>query len=430
MAEVPVAVRTWARKPGPAKFFNALRTHLEHGGQAQTFIRFKDDPLTIDEQIELTELFGNHAKMITAEQVNLRLLRAHLITLDFTLEDLIATVLGRVATKFELSAEERARKYAENEAARRSLLEAIRDEPGLLDEYRALLDMEPSPVSKVPGDSRTKANAWKPYDSALRAAVVLHRWATIWPGEPIPERVLLATAFGDSKSKRMSTATQRALHELTGRPYQEVAVRAETGIRLSGPLVWEVVGKVAADARGAAPWVAVPARSIQKLGRIRDGFIGVLLIENQETFEQVCVKTKANQRWLCIWSEGFSSKDLIPFVRQYAHLPVAACCDMDPPGIAIVQNLIDELGFEVTPVGMKVETWRLAKKHEESPEERAVWKSKARDLLANRCPDDLRPLAKELARTGERVEQEEMTLYLDIIRTLSSQLDQVDASRG
>ncbi|MGW2093200.1 Wadjet anti-phage system protein JetD domain-containing protein [Promicromonospora sukumoe] len=424
MAEVPMAVLTWARKSGPAKFFDALRRHLENGGQAQRFISFGGDPLSLDEQIELSELFGNHPKMITSERVNLRLLRPHLLARGFTIEDMIAAVLGTVATKFEVNTEVQAQKQAANVAARLSLLETIQGDEALLHEYKALLDMEAGPISKIPDHSLTRALAWKPYDSALRAAVVIDRWAAMWPDDPIPERTLLATAFGDSKSKRMSAAARRALHALTGRLYHDLVVKAETGIRLSGPLIWEI-GTVAADAGIAAPWVALPARSVRELGYIRGEFQGVLLIENQETFEQVCVKTDVNERWLCIWSEGFSGKDLIPFVQRYGHLPVAACCDMDPPGIAIVQNLIDELGFEVRPVGMNPETWRRAKKHEESLEDREIWKSQAQSLLANGCPESLRRLAEDLARTGERVEQEEMTLYLDIIRTLPKQLAQL-----
>ncbi len=420
MQEFPEAVLVWAAKPGPVKFLAALRKHLERGGKAQTTLPFGKDPLTQEEQLQLGELFGTRLNMITAAKVNLRQVRRQLEDRGIELEDLDQAVNGPLVTQSESKHEREVRKQLEVARCRLDLVTEMLPHSDLDQERELLLNLPLRPVHQVPPTSATGTKYWFPYDAAVRSTAAWLKWH-LREDRPIPEGTLLNEAFGNVKSERMAAAGRIAFQNLNGHSYDVLVDRAESEIRLSGPLVWEI-DDPAADARVAYPWVSVPGRSIRKLGRRSGDLDGLLLIENQETFQQIGQETGVGQRWLCIWSQGYASDDLIEFVKLYSHLPVAACCDLDPPGIGIVEDLSKRLGFRVNPVGMNADAWRRSKKMKESAQKREIWAAEAA-ALQDICHEALRPLAAAIAETGERVEQEAMDLYWELIETMSIQLD-------
>lgn len=419
MPEIPEAVAAWAAKPGPARFLDALRIHLERGGKAQGMLRFQKDPLSIEEQLQLGELFGIREKVVTAGAVNLRLVRRRLEDLGIELEDLDLAVNGPLVTRSESKQERDARKLLQVARRRFNLVAVMLPHPEFARERELLLNLPLRPAHQVPPESATGTAYWFPYDAAIRSAAAWNKWR-LRENRPIPEGTLLNEAFGNVKSERMAAAGRNAFENLVGDRYDVLVERAESEIRLRGPLVW-VTDDPAVNANVTYPWVSVPAKSIRNLGRTSGEVDGVLLVENQETFQQICQQTTVAQRWLCIWGQGFASDDLIEFVKLYRHLPVAACCDLDPPGIGIVEDLSRRLGFTVTPVGMSADAWRRSKKMVEAAERREIWAAEAA-ALEDTCHASLRPLAAAIAETGERVEQEAMELYWELIETIPEQL--------
>lgn len=176
------------------------------------------------------------------------------------------------------------------------------------------------------------------------------------------------------------------------------------------------------DARAGSPWVSIPARGALELGVLEARPDGVLLVENQTNFQHVCTDSAVPQRWLCVWFEGFASNDLVRFVRTFAHCPLAAWCDLDPSGIEIIDNLGRKAGRSVHAVGMEPDLWRSATKRDDSAADRVRWKRKA-EHLAEHGPQQLRPLARAISATGERVEQEEFEVYQRVLPTLVDRLD-------
>jgi hypothetical protein len=421
MPEIPESALVWAAEPGAAKFLSALRNRMKRTGRAQGMLSFRNDPLTFEERLHLSKLFGTQSKMIAVDRVNLRMMNEQLNEWGVSLEDLDLAVSGPLVTNAAAQVAQDLSKKAEV-ARRRAALDALMQPFPELDlERELLLDQPLTATHRVPPESRTGTNYWSPYDAAIRCAVAYLKWRQR-ETDPIPERTLLSEAFGNSKSKRMKDAGRPAFERLMRNSYDELVKRAQTGIRLSGPFRWMVDHETAANANLAAPWITVPSKEILDLDEVKDQVRGVLLVENQETFEQICIRTGVRRRWLCIWNEGYASKDLVEFVRQYRGLPIAACCDHDPRGIDIVDDLVRRLGFAVSPVGMDVATWKRSKKMDEPEEDREMWAAEAQKLR-DTCHPALRPLAVAIAETGERVEQEAMELYWELIETIPAQLE-------
>ncbi len=94
---------------------------------------------------------------------------------------------------------------------------------------------------------------------------------------------------------------------------------------------------------------------------------GIFLIENEDTFEQVCKIPEIADTWLCIWGKGYATDGLAEFLRGLDGLPVAAWGDLDAHGIRIIGNLADRIGRPVTPVAMTVDLYRASTKYHQEP---------------------------------------------------------------
>lgn len=134
----------------------------------------------------------------------------------------------------------------------------------------------------------------------------------------------------------------------------------------------------------------------------------------------MCTNTDVHESWLCVWIKGFASHGLIEFIRRH-DWTLAAWCDLDPSGIEIIANVMNETGRDVHPVGMEPDLWRAARKRRDSDAKRHDWQQRAVQL-SRTGPPRLRALATTISTTGERVEQEELAVYDRVIPTLATRL--------
>ncbi len=214
-----------------------------------------------------------------------------------------------------------------------------------------------------------------------------------------------------------------AFQNLVGTPFDQAVEKADAEVRLRGPLCW-TLDDVIVDARTSNPWVSIPARGALRLGNLEGDPDGVLLIENHESFTQVCGLPDVIDRWLCVWIKGFATDGLIEFGRQFSRWPVTAWCDLDPSGIEIIQDVERRTGREVHPVGMDPEYWVTATKRHDLPADRMMWRERA-VKLSESGPHRLRELAALMAATGERVEQEVLEVSDRVLPTLADRLREI-----
>src|ERR1039458_1249659 len=83
----------------------------------------------------------------------------------------------------------------------------------------------------------------------------------------------------------------------------------------------------------------------------------VLLVENADSFEQVCKVAGVAKNWLCIWGKGYTSHGMIALLTHFSSLPITAWFDLDADGIKIIDVLEQKLQRQVQPVGMDLELW-------------------------------------------------------------------------
>ncbi|VVJ21595.1 Uncharacterised protein [Amycolatopsis camponoti] len=418
--ELVAEVRSWARRPGPAKFIAALHSRLVNGGGTDRPLNFASAPLTDDECGELSELFGSTGAVRPA-RVNLRLAQQALddSRVQIPLRELVELVQGPVVTRTERRQREVAKKTAQVACDRHELFEIMSPVRQLADERQLLAALPPGPTYRVPEGTRTGAGAWSSYSTAIRAAAA---WWPRWEaGVVVTEKGLAASALGGAKN--WTDAGRVAFHNLVDVPFDQAVKVADTEIRLRGPLVWRL-DDVLVDARRSRPWVSLPARGVLRLGTLDGWPRGVLLIENGDSFERVCTETTAADTWLCVWIEGFAADGLISFVRRFPGVPVAAWCDLDPSGIEIVEDVQRRAGREVHPVGMTADLWLAGAKRDDEPEERKRWQARAAELAFD-GPPALRELARHIATTGERVEQEGIEVCDPVLCQLTERLTEI-----
>ncbi|OXM60502.1 Wadjet anti-phage system protein JetD domain-containing protein [Amycolatopsis vastitatis] len=423
--ELVAEIRDWAAKPGPVKFLLALHTRLVNGGGIDRPLHFTSPPLSDDQCGELVELFGNNGA-VRPDRINLRLAQQSLDSgrVRLGLHDLVELVHGPVVTRTERRQRELTEKTARVAHDRQELLAIMDPVAQLAFERRLLAALPPGSTYRVPEETRTKAGAWSSFSAAIRAAAV---WWPCWEaGEIVTEKGLAATALGGAKN--WTDAGRAAFHNLVRVPFDRAVKVADTEIRLRGPLVWRL-DDVLVDAHRSRPWVSLPARGVLRLGLIEGTPRGVLLVENGESFDRVCTETAAPDSWLCVWIKGFATDGLISFVRRLPEVPLVAWCDLDPSGIEIIQDVQRRAGRKVHPVGMTADLWELGAKRADEPADRKRWQERAAQLALH-GPPALRELARHIATTGERVEQEGIEVCNPVIRELTGRLAEIVREAG
>ncbi|MFC9238419.1 Wadjet anti-phage system protein JetD domain-containing protein [Streptomyces decoyicus] len=301
----------------------------------------------------------------------------------------------------------------------RELLHIMSDIPQLAHEHALLAKTPPGRVLKIPEGTATRAEDWRVYEVAVRAAGI---W---WPAQGNPRKTTAKELAGRSLRSTKSAwtpARQQAFSNLIGAPFDQAVDKADTELRIRGPLQWRV-GTVIADAAACNPWLALPARGVRALGMISCDAQGIFLIENEDTFEQVCKIPEIANTWLCVWGKGYATDGLTEFLRSLDGLPLAAWGDLDAHGIRIIGNLADRIGRSITPVAMTVGLYRAGTKYHQEPP-KLEENRKLADQLAHQGIPALRDLAEEIARSGGHGCEQE-TLYDDVLPTLPGLLKAV-----
>jgi hypothetical protein len=159
--------------------------------------------------------------------------------------------------------------------------------------------------------------------------------------------------------------------------------------------------------------------------------VGVLLVENSDTFEAVCTKTSINRRWLCIWGRGYASPGLVALLQTFPSMPLAAWGDLDAHGIRIIADMAGRVGRPILPVAMDVDAYVTGKKYVQDESKRAENLALAKKL-ATSAPPELRRLAEAIVEhNGEGCEQE--TLYESMLPGLSDcllRLERTESRKG
>ncbi|MER5696539.1 Wadjet anti-phage system protein JetD domain-containing protein [Streptomyces mirabilis] len=301
----------------------------------------------------------------------------------------------------------------------RELLDIMSRLPQLAHEHVLLAKTPPGRVLKIPEGTATRAEDWRVYEVAIRAAAI---WL---PAQDTPRKITAKELAGRSLRNTKSAwtpARQQAFSNLIGIPFDQAVDKADTELRIRGPLQWRV-GTVIADAAACNPWLALPARGVRALGMISCDAQGIFLIENEDTFQQVCKIPEIADTWLCIWGKGYATDGLAEFLRGLDGLPVAAWGDLDAHGIRIIGNLADRIGRPVTPVAMTVDLYRASTKYHQEPA-KLEENRKLAARLADQGIEALRDLADEIARNGGHGCEQE-TLYDDVLPTLPGLLKAV-----
>jgi hypothetical protein len=298
--------------------------------------------------------------------------------------------------------------------ARAELLNLISGISELDDEAKLLAAVPDDAPLRVPTGSRTGAGAWTVYDAAIRAACYWHRHQVLG-GRRLTEKEIAGKALGGSK--KWTPAGKAAFANVLDSALDVVLDKADYEIRVRGPLRW-TVGSVAADATKGHPWIGLPSGGIHIVGRIERNARGVLVVENSDTFQQVCLLSDVTDRWLCVWGKGSVSDGIVAFLKTMSDLPIAAWCDLDAYGAKIVSELARRLEQQITPVGMSVDLYVNGTKYrpEDLPDSLRV----ARKMAAGGL-ESVRDLASEIvAAGGLGCEQE--TLYDEVLPTLFTNL--------
>jgi hypothetical protein len=253
---------------------------------------------------------------------------------------------------------------------------------------------------RPPAGTATGTEAWTVYEAAVRTA------AAWWPfrraGQELTAHALAAKALRDSKAWTAQRA--QAFSNLVGLSFDQAVAKTDTDLRIRGPLLWRV-GGVAADAATAVPWIAVPANGLHVSGVVECTAKGIFVVENADTFEQVCKITEISTSWLCVWGEGYVSHGLVPLICSLPPLPLAAWCDIDADGIGIINDLSDKLSRRVHPIGMDLELWQTSEHRRQKPT--AIQRDRSLAAkLAVAGPEELRALATHIAASGGSCEQQ------------------------
>ncbi|EWM19164.1 Wadjet anti-phage system protein JetD domain-containing protein [Kutzneria sp. 744] len=253
----------------------------------------------------------------------------------------------------------------------------------------------------VPEGSKSGATRWSVHEAAIRAVCARHGLQV--EGVTPTEAKVAAEAFHNSHG--WTGARRTAFANLVNLPFALAVREPFVAVLLRGPVVWRI-GGVVADARACVPFVGVPANSLDVIGvldptRVR----GVLVIENRDTFQDVCWQEDIIDRWLCVWGRGYSPNAVITVVKAMGSLPVAGWADLDADGVGIIANLVKRLGHPIRTVGMDATLWLAAKKRRQTPTAQQRGRRLAEDLAVD-GPESLRDLAALVAPDGDGTEQE------------------------
>ena len=297
------------------------------------------------------------------------------------------------------------------------LLEGLTSPAPLAVERELLAGVAPGSALAVPAATGTTARSWATYEAALRAA---GKWARM---DRIPGAAELAgLAWGDTHIA-WSAARSIVFSQLVGQEFSLAVKRSDITIRVRGPLMWHQ-GTAIADAGRSRPWVGLPSEGVRLVGEIDFRASGILLVENAETFQEVCENEEITASWLCVWGQGKAVVNTVSLISALPPVRVAAWMDLDAAGLEIFLMLGDRLSRTVTPIGMDLDLLRSgpARKRPTVEETRKAEEEDRRlaARLKDRLPAPLRDVAAHIEATGKSVEQQ--TLHDRVLPSLAGRL--------
>lgn len=414
---LPEPVRHALDRPELSLLWQRIRKHLERtGAQPRGTVTIPiADHRTASElgAILGRRLTGHVGKSTQVDLANLdRILRAG--PARRSLPDVIVALTGQQLLQKQVQRDART---TSNQRIHQELLDLMDGIPEMAAERALLAESPVGPIQRVPDDTAAGTTSWQVYEPAVRAASIW--WRAHSEGRRMAAKELAGRAFRDTK--KWTDQRRVAFANLAQRRFDQAVDEADIPIRLSGPLVWKFEETIA-HAATAHPWIGLPAQGIRTLGYIECDAKGILVVENVEAFDKVCLLEGVTDRWLCVWNQGNPSKRLMRFLADL-NLRTAAWCDLDAYGIRMIANLEKELGRSVTPVGMSLALWRAGTKRIQDHQQ-LTWAREIAARLAVNGPFALRELAAAIAETGDCCEQE--TLYEQVLPTLGATLRELE----
>ncbi|MFD7325673.1 Wadjet anti-phage system protein JetD domain-containing protein [Streptomyces sp. NPDC059875] len=356
--------------------------------------------MTARERADLIELFG--IASLNGRSVHLARADDALLNSAYAvpLRQLLIAVAGPLLTNRGQTRYRSMMKKQRVREARTDLAQRISAVPELAGELGLLNALIDESSAQAPEHSATGTRVWSTYSAGLKAAA---EWFNARRrGWKFSERELAVLALGGSKN--WTPPSKRAFSNVINTPFEEAVYTTDTGIRMLGPASW-YLNSLVADASAATPFIELPGKAAATNGTLDVTATGVLLVENQETF-QALSRTSVPEDWLCIWMEGYASDALANLLRQLPDIPLAAWGDLDPPGIDIIHNLSNKSGRTIQPVAMDPVLYAAGPKLVEAPKDLEGWRTHAELQITTTLPT-LRPLACAIAaNNGYRCEQE------------------------
>jgi len=264
---------------------------------------------------------------------------------------------------------------------RSALLELLAQVPELSREYQLLAEQSSEDSLMPPTESRTSARRWQPYEFALRVGAWWHRRTDPERKPSMDEATAWARPSGKASKEQWTDARRRAVENLLGDSLTELMEAPDYDIRVRGPLTWRI-GSVAVDASVARPWAGLPSNAARLVGEIEcSKLVGILVVENQSTFQQVCRLSSVTDSWIVVWGKGYAPHGLIELLRKIGSVPIAVWGDLDADGINIVIDMQSKLRRPFHPVGMDAAYWLDGPYRHMSDEQKARSVKLAKDLL-------------------------------------------------
>jgi len=272
-----------------------------------------------------------------------------------------------------------------------------------------LLAAEPvgAPLRVPVGSAAAAVTAsWATYAAALGAAAT---WLRHSQQRRLTSRELAGLAFGNSKA--WTPARQACFSAVLGLAFRDACAAGERAVLVGGPLQWRVQG-YRADVRAGIPWLGLPAGSIPHLELDATTARGVLVIENQQTFE-AALRVGVGGDLVVVWGSGYVGDAEVTLLRRLG-LPVGVFADLDPDGIAIVLDVGRRLGQPVTPVLMTADQLNGPHCKPATPTQLAMAVRLAEEL-GDDHPTGLGALAHRIAAGGRVREQETLHDQLQLL---------------
>lgn len=248
-------------------------------------------------------------------------------------------------------------------------------------------------------------------DHAARLIAALERLAADPDALPVPKRVLVLEAFGETKAVRVEDH-RAAIEAAFDAPLDTLVRDWTSAVLTAGPAGYRFAGR-AVDLRMSAPWYAVTGPVVDGLDGLWTTATEIITVENLAPFESLAL-TGAFADTVGVFTSGFLRRAQRRWVAGLAALPgvtrVRHWGDLDAGGLLIHRQLRDLLRAAAPDV--ELVPWRMAPALLDRHPTRPLTEHDRRRLTRYlEDPDNpLRALAEALLARGCKLEQEALLL--------------------